>query len=53
LIQIEAKNFANVEKELANLSTIEQVKYMKDKTGFFTIKVNQAYFPGNQYLIFV
>src|SRR5215211_2022460 len=34
IVQIEAKNYLNVEKELENLPTVEQVKYITDKTGF-------------------
>ena len=44
LIQIEAKNFVNVEKELTHLSTVEQVKYNKDKTGFFEIRSKPGLF---------
>src|SRR6266496_4833853 len=38
VIQIEAKNYENAEKEILNVATVEQVKAINDKTGFFEIK---------------
>ncbi len=38
IIQIEAKNYENAEKEILNVATVEQVKAINDKTGFFEIK---------------
>lgn len=37
-VQIEALNYDTVEKELLNVATVEQLKAVTDKAGFFEIK---------------
>ena len=38
IIQIEAKNYEGMQNEILNLSSVEQVKPVTGKTGFFEIK---------------